>query len=319
MGKNSQATLIWAVEKYGKDKVTAVFCDTKWEHKITYDHIDYVIKKLDVAFENLVSKKYDGMLDMAVKKKRFPSTKAKFCTTELKVIPMIDFILSLQDNVLILQGIRADESESRSKMDTQCRFFKYYFQPYQTNTMILENFGSKESLSLVQKQKLKKAIDRLALGKDDPKFHSYRKKEVFAFCEKFVDDIWRPFFNATADDVLSFSLNREINVNPLYFQGFSRVGCFPCIMCTQNELDLIIKQFPETISKIYDAEAAATSTFFAVDKIPARYRSQTDKNGIKFPNFSDVVRYRKDKNATADLFEFDEDLNRCKSVYSICE
>ncbi len=217
-GKDSQATLIYACEKYGVDNVTALFCDTKWEHEITYTHIDYVIKKLGVNYIDLVSKKYNGMIDLAVKKKRFPATKSKFCTTELKVIPMIDYVLDQKEHLLILQGIRADESESRSKMDTQCRFFKYYFEPYQTNTMIVESLSKKPKLSLVLQKKLDKAIARLAIGKEDKKFHTYRKKEVFEWCKIYADDIYRPFFNATADEVLSYSLNREINVNPLYFK-----------------------------------------------------------------------------------------------------
>lgn len=318
-GKDSQATLLWVIEKYGVEKVTAIFCDTKWEHEITYKHIEYVIEKTGVQFFNLLSKKYQGMIDLAIKKKRFPSTKSKFCTTELKVIPMIDFILSQNDNVLIFQGIRADESESRSKMDTQCRFFKYYFEPYQTNSMIVEKLSKIDKLSLVLKTKLDKAIARLAIGKEDKKFHTYRKKEVFEFCKNYSDDIWRPFFNSTADEVLSYSLNRDFKINPLYFKGFSRVGCFPCIMCTQNEIDLIIKSFPETIEKIQEAETITNRTFFPPDKVPPRYKSMTLANGKKYPNLNDVVRYRKDKKATGDLFEFDEELNGCKSVYSICE
>jgi 3'-phosphoadenosine 5'-phosphosulfate sulfotransferase (PAPS reductase)/FAD synthetase len=318
-GKDSQATLIYACEKYGVEKVTALFCDTKWEHEITYKHIDYVIEKLGVTYINLISKKYNGMVDLAIKKKRFPATKSKFCTTELKVIPMIDYVLDQKEHLLILQGIRADESESRSKMDVQCRFFKYYFEPYQTNTMIVENLSKKPKLSLVLRKKLDKAIARLAIGKDDKKFHTYRKKEVFEWCKIYADDIYRPFFNATADEVLSYSLNREINVNPLYFKGFSRVGCFPCIMCTQKEIDLIIKTHPDTITKIQDAENLANSTFFPPDKVPKRYKSMITEKGKKYPTLNDVVRYRNDKNATGDLFEFDEEMNGCKSVYSICE
>jgi 3'-phosphoadenosine 5'-phosphosulfate sulfotransferase (PAPS reductase)/FAD synthetase len=318
-GKDSQATLLWAIEKYGVKNITAIFCDTKWEHEVTYKHIDYVIKKTGVEFVNLISNKYNGMVDLAVKKKRFPATKSKFCTTELKVIPMIDFILSQNDNVLVLQGIRADESESRSKMYDQCRFFKYYFEPYQTNSMIVDSLSQKEKLSLVLKKKLDKAFERLAIGKEDKKFHSYRKKDVFKFCSSHADDIWRPFFNSTADEVLSYSLNRDFNINPLYFKGFSRVGCFPCIMCTQNEIDLIIKDFPETIVKIQDAEAKANSTFFPPDKVPPRYKSMTSKSGKKYPTLNDVVRYRNDKNATGDLFQDDLEFNGCKSVYSICE
>jgi len=193
-GKDSQATLIYACEKYGVKNVTAVFCDTKWEHEITYTHIDYVIKKLNVTFLNLVSKKYDGMVDLAIKKKRFPATKSKFCTTELKVIPMIDFILSQKEHLLILQGIRADESLSRSKMKNQCRFFKYYFEPYQTNTMIVDELSNKEKLSLVLQKKLNKAKERLSIGKEDKKFHTYRKKQIFEWCKNYTDDIDRPFF-----------------------------------------------------------------------------------------------------------------------------
>ena len=38
-GKDSQACLIKAVNDYGKDKVTAVFSDTGWEHSVTYGHM----------------------------------------------------------------------------------------------------------------------------------------------------------------------------------------------------------------------------------------------------------------------------------------
>ena len=38
-GKDSQASLIWAVNQYGKENVLAVFCDTGWEHSVTYQHI----------------------------------------------------------------------------------------------------------------------------------------------------------------------------------------------------------------------------------------------------------------------------------------
>lgn len=38
-GKDSQACLIQAANKYGADKIEAVFCDTGWEHPDTYQHI----------------------------------------------------------------------------------------------------------------------------------------------------------------------------------------------------------------------------------------------------------------------------------------
>jgi glutaredoxin len=71
------------------------------------------------------SKKYNGMFDMVEKKKRFPSPKARFCTEELKVKPMIDFILdTLSEDFITIQGIRKDESAARSKMKKQCSLYK---------------------------------------------------------------------------------------------------------------------------------------------------------------------------------------------------
>ena len=54
------------------------------------------------------------MVDLA-KRKRFPSTTARFCTEELKIYPMVDFILTLEDHVIVVDGIRADESEKDLK------------------------------------------------------------------------------------------------------------------------------------------------------------------------------------------------------------
>ena len=86
-GKDSQACLLWAVKEYGKKNIEAVFCDTGWEHPVTYKHIIKTTQDLDVKLVTVKSKKYDGMIDLAEKKKRFPSSQARFCTSELKSIP----------------------------------------------------------------------------------------------------------------------------------------------------------------------------------------------------------------------------------------
>ena len=96
-GKDSQACLIQAANKYGADKIEAVFCDTGWEHPETYQHISDVCKQLDVKLVVLRSKKYTDFVDMSIKRSRFPSSQRRFCTSELKIKPMIDYILSLTE------------------------------------------------------------------------------------------------------------------------------------------------------------------------------------------------------------------------------
>lgn len=317
-GKDSQGALLWAIEKFGLNKITACFCDVKWEADETYVHIDYLVEKTGVDFKILSSQKYDGMIDLAIKKGRFPSAKARFCTEELKVKPMIDYILSLNDHIIFIDGIRADESVRRSKMQPECRYFKHYFDPYLTNSMIVEDFKSIENPTLSQREKFKKAELRLSQGKEDAKYFTYRKKDVFEWCKKYDDSVLRPHFYATADEIIYYSLNRGYDINPRYYRGYSRVGCDPCIMEKVDEIQIMVENSPSTVERILSAERQANSSFFPPDKIPKRYHSKKTKDGKTYGTFEDVIRYIKDRKATGDLFKDDPQF-RCKSVYNICE
>lgn len=287
-GKDSLACLIWAVKKYGLTNCEAVFCDTGWESEITYKHIDEVIAKIGVKFTVLKSKKYKDFLDLAKRKTRFPSTKARFCTQELKTKPMIDYILSQNEHLIIIQGIRRDESLNRSTMNEHCNYFKYYYEPYGTDK------------------------------KGKPKFHNYRKKKVLEWRSVYSDEVLRPVIDWTANEVMQYILNNGYKPNPLYYKGFSRVGCFPCIMCRLKEVKQIAKQFPEKIKKISEAEKKYKITFFPSGKIPDRFTSLVDlKTNKKIPSIHDVVKYVSDDELQENIFE--EEGDSCMSIYNICE
>lgn len=275
-GKDSQASLIWAVKEFG-NKVEAVFCDTGWENPITYQHIQDTVKNLGIKLHTIKSKKYDGMVGLATKKGSFPSSTRRFCTEELKSKPMIDFILKQKDDILIIQGIRADESRSRSRMQKQCTFFKYYFEPYN----------------------------------DKGKTHSYRKKDIKAWKKQYSDDILRPVFDWTAKQVMDFIIDNGQKPNKLYYEGFKRVGCFPCIMSGIGELTSMLKKYPERFDEITDLENKIGSTYYSPDKIPDHA-----KRG-EFTTMADLKKYIQNKNATMDMFE-DEGVS-CMSFYSLCE
>lgn len=287
-GKDSQATLLWAVEKYGVKNVVAVFCDTGWEHSATYEHIASTTKKLNVELVAVKSKKYDGMIDLALKKKRFPSTQARFCTSELKSIPMIDWVLEQKQHLLIIQGIRKAESRKRSKMNESCRFFKFYYEPY--------------------------GYDK----KGKPKYHTYRKKDVMDWCEKYDDSISRPVFNWSGQQVIDFIIAKGQLPNELYYQGSNRVGCFPCIMTSKPELKAMIELNPQWIDKVNQAEIKTGSSFFPPTYIPKRYCSEKNKNGIRYPNVNDVVNYLTEY--SENMFKDEKMYNTsCMSFYGLCE
>ncbi|WP_271728725.1 phosphoadenosine phosphosulfate reductase family protein [Aquimarina algiphila] len=282
-GKDSQASLIWAVKLYGSKNVTAVFTDTNWEHEATYKHLKTTTDDLGVELVALTSKKYDGLIDLSLKKKRFPSTKARFCTQELKVKPFIDYILDeVKEHVIVIQGIRADESAARSRMNGQCRLFKFYTEPFGT--------------------------DR----KGKKKYHTYRKKEVLNFISNYADDIIRPVFKWSGQQVIDYIIENDQKPNPLYKEGFKRVGCFPCVMSNLSSVKQLVNRYPERIQEIRSYEKITKSSFFPPDKIPKYART----NGI-YPTIIDVKNYVDGKSSTIDLFETDK--TSCMSFYSLCE
>lgn len=290
-GKDSQAALIWAIRESGLSNIEAVFCDTGWEHEATYKHIVETTQELNVQLITLKSKKYDGMVDLAKKKGRFPSTKARFCTEELKTKPMIDYILAQDDHVLVIQGIRAEESKSRALMRQSCTYFRYYYEPYK--------------------------IDK----KGKPRTHSYRKKDITRRrADGWADEVFRPCFNWTGGEVMSYIINAGMKPNPLYYQGAMRVGCYPCIMCGMKELKSIAEFNPAYIDRLKTAEAETGSIFFPPGYIPERECRSTDpKTGVKIPSAGDIFRYISDKNITDDMFAEKDIDHRCMSFYGICE
>lgn len=317
-GKDSQACLLYAVNKYGSKNIEAVFCDTGWEHPDTYKHIIDTTSELNVKLTVLQSEKYKGMVDLAKKRKRFPSTKTRFCTSELKMIPMIDFILQSNQDMTIIQGIRGNESAERSLMSSQCTFFKYYFEPYKSNKITIERFKFISNPTKTQISKRNKAADRLKQGFNDEKYFTYRKKDVFKYVKIYVADIDRPLFNWTSHQVIDYILQNNQKPNPLYYQGFKRVGCFPCIMCSHQEIRELIKRYPERMQEITDYENMIGSSFFPPDYIPEYARSAISiTNRKKFATASDVKKYIESKTGT--LFAEKEETFSCSSFYHICE
>lgn len=119
-GKDSTALVLWAKENL--PEFTTVFCDTGWEHPITYAYVEEINQKLlGGKLVTVKSAKYpSGMVQLCVERKGIPSVKRRFCTGELKVEPLHRYYESLDDEITSYQGIRADESASRAGMaDTE--------------------------------------------------------------------------------------------------------------------------------------------------------------------------------------------------------
>ena len=153
-GKDSTALLLLAIERQAEN-MQAVFADTGNEHEQTYDYVRYLERATGVPIRwvkadftariagkrEYVLTKWAGkgvaqadidraaaalvptgnpFLDLCIWKGRFPSSKAAFCSEELKRNPIIKQvqhpILEAGDDIQSWQGVRRDESLRRSTL-----------------------------------------------------------------------------------------------------------------------------------------------------------------------------------------------------------
>ncbi|MHB1938968.1 MAG: phosphoadenosine phosphosulfate reductase domain-containing protein [Acidobacteriaceae bacterium] len=142
-GKDSTATALLA--KGAHENVRYVFADTGNEHPLTYEYLDYlrgVLGPIDVVkaeFSQQIARKRKYIdehwpepirsrameimvptgipyLDLCLWKTRFPSRMAQFCTSELKIFPLVEYQDAFSDScefVVSWQGVRRDESPNR--------------------------------------------------------------------------------------------------------------------------------------------------------------------------------------------------------------
>lgn len=149
-GKDSTALAIVALER-NTPNLRFVFADTGHEHPQTYNYIEYLRGALGVEIETVradfsadierkrtvvqtkwraegVSERVieralsvlhptgNPFLDLCLWKGRFPSTRARFCSQELKHKPIqavFDDLIDGAQAVVSWQGVRADESHAR--------------------------------------------------------------------------------------------------------------------------------------------------------------------------------------------------------------
>jgi len=117
-GKDSTACLLWALDTLPKEDVIPYYIDTKWEHEAVYKYLDYLEDKLDIKITRLES---EGMEALSKRKKCMPNAMMRFCTSELKVKPAIEFYKTFQDkgiDFINIVGVRREESEARANTES---------------------------------------------------------------------------------------------------------------------------------------------------------------------------------------------------------
>ena len=172
-GKDSTAMALLALESE-TPQTRYLFADTGHEHEQTYRYVEYLRQRLGITIDvvranfdaqiahkrEVVATKWraDGVgesvveralavlhptgnpfLDLSLWKGRFPSTKARFCSEELKHNPINKAIEAMMPNasaIVSWQGVRADESAARRDLPERDVEFGSW-EPTPTGLLIL--------------------------------------------------------------------------------------------------------------------------------------------------------------------------------------
>jgi len=188
-GKDSTATLFKVLEKFDKKDIDVVFCDTGWEHSLTYTYLKELEDFVGIKFIYLKNNKYD-FLDII--EKYYPNDRFRTCNSTFKVEPLRKYIRQFKpEEIVLYTGVRLDESVSRSKRYKDMKEWEKY----------------------------------------ESKMYSIKTQKVY--------EVY-PILTWNENEVKDY-VNSKFKLNPLYDLGFDRVGCFPCVVCNEKELDLINK------------------------------------------------------------------------------
>lgn len=142
---------------------------------------------------------------------------------------------------------------------------------------------------------------------DKRKYVDERVYDDFFFC-------WlnRPLATWTKGRVFGYLESRGEAVNPLYYLGFGRVGCSPCINSNKEDIRLWASRFPEMIDKIREWEMRVGKKFFP-PCMPGKRHGWIDE----------VVEWAKTthggKQYSLPILEADVESGMCMSKWGLCE
>ncbi len=115
-GKDSQACLKMAISEFKSNEILGLFCDTKFEHPRTYDHVKWMGEHYGVEIKTISAGSVESKV---LQHGRFPGGGARHCTNELKIIPSKKFYKELAESqgsgFIVYYGMRSEESAERAK------------------------------------------------------------------------------------------------------------------------------------------------------------------------------------------------------------
>lgn len=309
-GKDSAATLLIAIQRFGRHRVTPIFCDTGNEHDAVHAYLSYLEQALDIEIVRL---KADFSAEIAAKR-RF---------------------------------IANDQRVGRDKRGRKLRWTnkakrRALASLYPTGNPFLDlclwkgRFPSRKAQFCTEELKRNVAVsfqlDLVDAGYTVVSWQGVRRDESLnrrnaKLFERIGPGLfaYRPLVEWSADQVFNFCSSHGIHPNPLYLQGMSRVGCMPCINCGKEEIRQIHARFPQHLDEkrewellVGQASKCGFSTFFNKELHADNYSDRRVHLANRLPEvikWAKTSRGGKQFDMLADMIE----PTACSSAYGLCE
>lgn len=310
-GKDSAATLLLAIARFGVQRVRGIFCDTGNEHEAVYAYLDYLqlatgvtITRLKASFDDEIARKRMFIARDQRTRRGADGRKVRWSNKAkrraLAVLhptgnPFLDLCMWKGR----FPSRKAQFCTEHLKRDMAV---EYQLELVDAGHTVISWQGVRRDESLNRRDAAKFEV----IG---PRMYAYR-----------------PLVDWTAADVFAYCAAQQIEPNPLYRQGMSRVGCMPCINVNKAELHQIATRFIEHIGRIFIWEqlVAACSKRQAATFIPAPGRGKVinDQQAYaKDNNIWSVVEWAKTSRGGKQfsLLTALEEPKACASSYGLCE
>ena len=270
-GKDSDCVAGLADERQQRTGRAALFhfSDTCHEHDWTYEHIERLERVLGISIRRI---KRDFGPEIARRRDRLPTQWREAGVPE----NLIDDALALLQptgiaylDMVLAKGMFA--AGVRRKFCTE----ELKIQPADKQIiapLIEADITPVSWLGIRADESKKRANDAL-----HPRF-----KKLGTFSPphiKWSQLLYRPILAWSVDDVIAYHKHRGIPLNPLYAEGFTRVGCFPCINERKASIAIIARRFPEAIEKLRVWEDLCTRV-----NVSRRFKGRLDEVSTFFPS-----------------------------------
>lgn len=276
-GKDSAATLLLAIERFGAGRVRAIFCDTGNEHEAVYEYLDYLERATGVTITRLKANFADEIARKRMYIARDTRTRRAYQTKQVfdaegKAVFKRDargnFVNDKRGMPIHKERKVGGGHRVRWTNKAKRRALAVLHptgNPYLDLCLWKGRFPSRKAQFCTEHLKRNMAVD-FQLGLIDQGYtvvswQGVRRDESMnrRDAKKYEPvggglHIFRPLVEWSAMDVFAYCASKGVAPNPLYKQGMSRVGCMPCINAAKDELHQIATRFPAHVERIAEWE-----------------------------------------------------------------